>query len=57
MGATRAGGWARTLQRSGQRLPARRFTHPFQERTMNNIIYIVGVIVVVIALLSFFGFR
>lgn len=28
-----------------------------QEKTMNNIIYIIGLIVVVVAILSFFGLR
>ena len=33
------------------------FGYPPQERSVNNIIYIVGLVVVVIAVLSFFGLR
>ena len=41
----------------GQSSSARRLTRARQETCMNNIIYLVGLIVVVIAVLSFFGLR
>ncbi|SIQ26760.1 MULTISPECIES: hypothetical protein [unclassified Bosea (in: a-proteobacteria)] len=34
-----------------------RSAHPFRGLSMNNIIYIVGLIVVVLAILSFLGLR
>jgi len=38
------------------RLALQRFPHPWRF-AMNNVIYIVGLVVVVIAVLSFFGLR
>ena len=35
----------------------RKFSNPKRENIMNSIIYIVGLVVVVIAVLSFFGLR
>lgn len=39
---------------SGFAVPARYYT---AEKAMNQIIYIVGLVVIVLAILSFFGFR
>ncbi|TAA63113.1 hypothetical protein EXZ48_05215 [Shinella sp. JR1-6] len=52
----RGNGWGSRWFRAGTRTAAGTFD-PEQKRrrTMNNIIYLVGLVVVVIAVLSFFG--
>jgi hypothetical protein len=45
------------MERRGRKRITPSVLHPRKEDSMNNVIYIVGLIVVVIAVLSFFGLR
>jgi hypothetical protein len=38
-------------------LPTRSFSIPRQRSPMNSIVYIVGAVVIIVAILSFFGLR
>lgn len=40
-----------------EQFPLLSLSHDYEEETMNNIIYLVGLVVIVLVILSFFGLR